>query len=200
MDFLVHECFWRTTCEKRIRQSFFTNFFPGICSLQIVAYVQWTCCKLHLAPHAVPYGSMNSWLQCRLNIPPLCFILEKRPQSHIIQSSFKRSNCEEEHHHNYEVSSSLWHCWRIRKLTKKNTTIKDSGGIMRKKKALRGKFLVRKEKNIHIGLLVYERMMKRDSREVTYWHNIFIFCLSIHFYKSKSNKLFYFEISCLNIS
>lgn len=137
MDFLVHECFWRTTCEKRIRQSFFTNFFPGICSLQIVAYVQWTSCKLHLAPHTVPYGSMNSLTPMLTQHSPLCFILEKRPQSHIIQSSFKRSKGEEEHHHNYEVSSSLWHCWRIRKLTKKNTTIKGWGGIMRKKDAVR---------------------------------------------------------------
>lgn len=160
--------------RKEFDKVFLPTFFPEICSLQIVAHVQWTRCKLHLAPHTVPYGSMNSTPMLTEH-SPLCFILENRPQSHIIQSSFKRSNGEEEHHHNYEVSSSLWHCWQIRNLTKKDTTIKGSGGIMRKKGAARKIPSKKGKKYIHIGLVVYERMMKRDSREVTYWHYIFIF-------------------------
>jgi len=57
----------------------------------------------------------------------------------------------------------------------KKTPLSKVQEVSWEKKVLPGKFQVRKEKNIHIGLVVYERMMKRDSREVTYWHYIFIF-------------------------
>lgn len=77
MDFLVHECFEGPLVRKEFDKVFLPTFFPGICSLQIVAYVQRTSYKLHLAPHTVPYGSMNSTPMLTEH-SSLCFILENR--------------------------------------------------------------------------------------------------------------------------